>query len=170
MTPSISDDRTHCNILVQNAEDPSVTYGFLKPVFNGSGGYGPLQATQAGALEVTFYVPSFVLSAGQLDLHAENGPSQTYPYFGATIASISSSDDFGSGSSNYAYASAARHTTPGWINSDGTGSTTYIVYADNGSDAILLTGDPWQLNGDFGTSFPIVTLTCVTPLTASEDA
>ncbi|KAJ7726588.1 hypothetical protein B0H14DRAFT_3002077 [Mycena olivaceomarginata] len=68
---------------------------------NGFGEYGQFQADQAGSLEVTFsYTPD---SPSQLNFMATNSPSPTYPYFGAISGFASESDDFGSGSYNYAY-------------------------------------------------------------------
>ncbi|KAG8991070.1 hypothetical protein FRB90_001479, partial [Tulasnella sp. 427] len=97
ITPT-PDNNHHCNILVKNADDPSVTYGFISPVFNAFSGYGLFQATQAGALEVSFYASFDVLSSGQLDLQADNGPSSTYPYFGAADVFASSDGNLAPGS------------------------------------------------------------------------
>ncbi|KAG8998884.1 hypothetical protein FRB90_012216 [Tulasnella sp. 427] len=187
----------HCNILVTKADDPSVTYGFIAPYFNPSGEYGQFQPAQAGALEVTFYVSPDVLSSAQLDMYADNGPSSSFPYFGAD------SDDFGPGSPNAAYVTGTSQAPPGspavvgdssfgtltgipadyesaiwvynaltqkisaqWINSDGSAPATHILYANDGNDVILLTGDPSQFNINLGTNYPELTFTCVPTLSA----
>ncbi|CUA75354.1 hypothetical protein RSOLAG22IIIB_05859 [Rhizoctonia solani] len=51
-----------------------------------------------------------------------------------------------------------------WVNTDGSKPTTYVLFANDGNDALVLTGDPNTLNNSFGTSYPGVTLTCVPPV------
>lgn len=48
-----------------------------------------------------------------------------------------------------------------WVNDDGTTPTTYMLYANDGSDALIITGDPDTLNRNFETNYPQVTFTCV---------
>ncbi|KAJ7835133.1 hypothetical protein B0H14DRAFT_2514511 [Mycena olivaceomarginata] len=97
-----------CNIAVQSYDQ---TFGYLSATWNGFGEYGQFQADQAGSLEVTFsYTPD---SPSQLNFVATNSPSPTYPYFGAISGFASESDDFGSGSYNYAYLGGTASTPAG---------------------------------------------------------
>ncbi|KAJ7461162.1 hypothetical protein FB451DRAFT_1181503 [Mycena latifolia] len=76
-------------------------FGYLSPVWNGFGEYGAFQSTQEGSLQLTFsYSPD---GPSQISITATNGPSATYPFFGAIAGFASDSDDFGPGSYNYAY-------------------------------------------------------------------
>ncbi|CAE6533217.1 unnamed protein product, partial [Rhizoctonia solani] len=45
---------------------------------------------------------------------------------------------------------------PQWVNADGWAPTTYLLYANDGSDAVLITGDPATLNRNFETSYPVI--------------
>ncbi|KAG8983041.1 hypothetical protein FRB90_006353 [Tulasnella sp. 427] len=111
MTPT-TDNSRHCNILVKNANNPSITYGYATPSFPAYGVYGAVQGTQAGALEVSFNAPDAPVSA-QLDFYAQNGPSQAYLYVGAVPGVFSTSEDLSPGSPNYAHLTATDHTAPG---------------------------------------------------------
>ncbi|KAG8910074.1 hypothetical protein FRC01_006561, partial [Tulasnella sp. 417] len=66
---------------------------------------------QADALEVTFNFSPDDPAPEELDVHADNGPSSTYPYFGTRFASTS--DDLSPGSFNYAYITGTTQTPPG---------------------------------------------------------
>ncbi|KAG8772454.1 hypothetical protein FRC12_003071 [Ceratobasidium sp. 428] len=59
--------------------------------------------------------------------------------------------------------------TAQWINSDGSAPHTEMCYADDGNQAILLTGDRDALNENFGTNYPAMTCTCV-PVETQEPA
>ncbi|KAG8953442.1 hypothetical protein FRC04_002284 [Tulasnella sp. 424] len=67
-----------CNILVKTKAGSKL--GYISPALYWSLYYGPLQGTQAGALEVTFsYSPS---DPSHLDILTTNGPNRSFPYFG----------------------------------------------------------------------------------------
>ncbi|KAG8965096.1 hypothetical protein FRC00_011017 [Tulasnella sp. 408] len=183
---------------VKNKDDDSVL-GYLTRNINTFGEYGTFQPAQADSLEVTFYASPDDPSPEELDLHADNGPTATFPYVGAGYAS--DSDDFGTGSYNYAYVAGTQQSPAGssaqvgdntfsiatgipgdwesaiwkynratqeitaqWINTDGSSPATYIIYANDGNDALIITGDADTLNETFGTTYPGVTLTCVAPV------
>ncbi|KEP51915.1 hypothetical protein V565_053490 [Rhizoctonia solani 123E] len=50
-----------------------------------------------------------------------------------------------------------------WVNTDGSTPVTHLLYSNDGSDALILTGDPDTLNSAFGSNYPEITLTCVPP-------
>ncbi|KAF8603692.1 hypothetical protein BDV93DRAFT_606673 [Ceratobasidium sp. AG-I] len=88
-----------CNIRATGTD--GTDFGFISPVWNGFGEYGQFQKEQDGALELSgSYSPD---SPNQLNFAATNGPSATYPWFGAIDGFASTTDDFGPGSYNYAY-------------------------------------------------------------------
>lgn len=92
-----------CNILVKDTNN-GTAFGFISPVWNVFGEYGIVQPDQAGALEVSFsYSPESPDSLTQRDFLATNGPGATYPFVGATVGFVSTSDDLAVGSYNYAY-------------------------------------------------------------------
>jgi hypothetical protein len=76
---SLTMTRHKCNVKVTNVNGTSL--GFILPAWNGFGQYGGLQPTQAGALEISFpYSPD---SPSQIDFTATNGPTASFPFFGA---------------------------------------------------------------------------------------
>lgn len=88
-----------CNIRATGTDGKD--FGFISPVWNGFGEYGQFQTSPDSALEVSFsYSPD---SPSQIDMIATNGPSATYPFFGAIDGFASTDDNFGPGNYNYAY-------------------------------------------------------------------
>ncbi|KAG9108579.1 hypothetical protein FRC07_008429 [Ceratobasidium sp. 392] len=61
----------------------------------------------------------------------------------------------------WTYDPATQAISAQWINTDGSAPGTHLLYANDGNDAILLTGDPATLNETFGTDYPEVTFACV---------
>ncbi|KAG9079582.1 hypothetical protein FRC06_007641 [Ceratobasidium sp. 370] len=97
-----------CNILVKSATE---VFGYISPSFNGFGEYGPCVPDQASALEVSF---SYSLdSPSRIDLTTANSQAPTLPFMGGISGFASTSDDFGPGSSNYAYVGSTGRTPPG---------------------------------------------------------
>jgi len=98
-----------CNIRATGTD--GADYGFISPLWNGYGEYGQFQSSPDGALEVAFsYSPD---SPSQIDFTATNGPSATYPFFGAIDGFASTDDDFSIGSYNYAYLGGTTQTPAG---------------------------------------------------------
>ncbi|KAG8793075.1 hypothetical protein FRC12_003941 [Ceratobasidium sp. 428] len=48
-----------------------------------------------------------------------------------------------------------------WVNNDRSTPPTQFVYANDGNEALLVTGDADALRGTFGVAYPDVTVTCV---------
>ncbi|KAJ1305344.1 hypothetical protein OPQ81_000360 [Rhizoctonia solani] len=93
-----------CNIFAKTSDGASL--GYISAAFNDFGEYGTPQASQAGALEVSFKLSGDTSGASdlsQLNLLAASAPDaiNSFPYLSATVGYMSDSDDLGSGSSNY---------------------------------------------------------------------
>lgn len=118
---------TKCNVRATSTD--GIDFGFISPVWNGFGEYGQFQTAQDGALEVSFsYSPD---SPSQIDMIATNGPSATYPFFGAIDGFASESDDFSPGSYNYAYLGGTTQSPAG-----------SVPFADGDSSFSAATGIP----------------------------
>ncbi|KAF7316236.1 hypothetical protein MIND_00142200 [Mycena indigotica] len=70
--------------------------------------------SRAAALNFQFSVTNFGPSGSQLDVTALNTPYvSNYPLFGGIVGPVSTSDDLGPGSYNYAFPQGVTHTSPG---------------------------------------------------------
>ncbi|KAG8908706.1 hypothetical protein FRC01_007279 [Tulasnella sp. 417] len=63
------------------------------------------------------------------------------------------------------YDPTTQDITAQWINTDGSASATYLVYANDFNQAFILTGDVEVFQGAFGVPYPPITFTCIPPLT-----
>ncbi|CAE6399567.1 unnamed protein product [Rhizoctonia solani] len=94
--------KVKCNILVKPTSGS--TLGYISPIFNDFGEYGPLQTSQAGALEIAFSnTASSGLVYGPADFLTTNNVDtiNSFPYLSAALGFMSDGDDLGPGNANY---------------------------------------------------------------------
>lgn len=128
-----------CNILVSSTDGTPL--GYVSPSWNDYGEYGALQATQTGALVVSFSYP--VNSPYQLTLVAMNSPSANYPNFGAVAGYSADQNEpkFGPGEYNYAYIAGTLDTPVGAVPQKGSNSYTSATGLDAMTESAIWTYD-----------------------------
>ncbi|KAG8761506.1 hypothetical protein FRC11_013768 [Ceratobasidium sp. 423] len=142
-----------CNILVKDISS-GASLGYVSAQWNDFAEYGPLQASQLDALEVSFTYSAD--SAKQLDLVATNGKSAAHPFFGASVGFASTNEDIREDNYNYLLLTGNTQTpagaTPSYAASNSFSEASSVPVA---SESAIWSYDPasqaltaWWVNND----------------------